>query len=99
MQYYIIQVVFLCILDIDECSSQPGICVNGECINSQGSFRCQCPHGFTLGPDRRTCLGKYIYLSVHEEDTLFSASVPLKTALFSDYTFDTLMTTYEKQQI
>ena len=36
------------------------MCVNGQCINNQGSFRCQCARGFTLGPDRRTCLGRFI---------------------------------------
>ena len=34
--------------------------MNGECIKNQGSSRCQCARGFTLGPDRRTCLGYYI---------------------------------------
>ncbi|XP_052281301.1 fibrillin-2-like [Dreissena polymorpha] len=44
--------------NIDEFSSQPGICQDGECINNQGSFRCECPRGFVLGPDRRTCLDR-----------------------------------------
>lgn len=50
------------ISDIDECSSQPGICVNGQCINNQGSFRCECPRSLTLGPDGLTCLGKHLFL-------------------------------------
>ncbi|MGH0119001.1 UNVERIFIED_CONTAM: hypothetical protein FKN15_003550, partial [Acipenser sinensis] len=35
-------------VDLDECSSDPGICKNGQCINTDGSFRCECPFGFSL---------------------------------------------------
>lgn len=44
-------------LDIDECLSAP--CQNGRCINTPGSFRCECNPGFNLGPDGRSCLGAY----------------------------------------
>lgn len=36
--------------DIDECESRPGICRNGTCFNTPGSFRCHCNSGFTLTP-------------------------------------------------
>ena len=55
----------LVISDINECTSNPGICVNGQCINNQGSFRCDCPRGFTLGPDGRTCLGEWLVSAGH----------------------------------
>ena len=55
----------LVISDINECTSNPGICVNGQCINNQGSFRCDCPRGFTLGPDGRTCLGECLVSAGH----------------------------------
>ena len=42
-------------LDIDECINRP--CRNGRCINSEGSFKCECQPGFTLGADGKTCLG------------------------------------------
>uniref|UniRef100_A0A803XPW0 Fibrillin-2 n=1 Tax=Meleagris gallopavo TaxID=9103 RepID=A0A803XPW0_MELGA len=34
-------------VDIDECKEIPGICANGVCINQIGSFRCECPTGFS----------------------------------------------------
>ena len=46
------------ISDIDECKSGP--CSNGKCINSDGSFRCECQPGFTLGADGKTCLGELL---------------------------------------
>lgn len=42
--------------DLDECKSGP--CKNGRCINTDGSFRCECPPGFTLGVNGLICLGK-----------------------------------------
>lgn len=42
--------------DIDECSTS--ICQNGRCLNTVGSFHCECSPGFELGSDGRSCLGK-----------------------------------------
>ncbi|CAB1316081.1 unnamed protein product [Coregonus sp. 'balchen'] len=39
--------------DINECTMQ-GVCQNGECLNTQGSFLCACKPGFTL--DRTRCV-------------------------------------------
>ena len=36
----------------------PGVCTNGRCVNTQGSFRCECPDGRTLDSNGRTCVGK-----------------------------------------
>ncbi|XP_067329714.1 fibrillin-2 isoform X2 [Anolis sagrei] len=34
--------------DVNECAENPGICINGACINTDGSFRCECPFGYNL---------------------------------------------------
>ncbi|KAB5522699.1 hypothetical protein PHYPO_G00162480 [Pangasianodon hypophthalmus] len=40
--------------DINECMMQ-GVCQNGECLNTQGSFRCTCKPGYVL-KDRTRCV-------------------------------------------
>ena len=45
--------------DIDECSDDPTLCDNGQCLNYPGSFRCECEMGF-MHPDERneqSCVG------------------------------------------
>lgn len=44
--------------DINECEVFPGVCTNGRCVNTQGSFRCECAAGLTLDSSGRTCVGK-----------------------------------------
>ncbi|XP_041864410.1 latent-transforming growth factor beta-binding protein 3 isoform X7 [Melanotaenia boesemani] len=39
--------------DINECSMQ-GICQNGDCLNTLGSFKCSCKSGFVL--ERNRCV-------------------------------------------
>ena len=42
--------------DINECrDSADPLCILGECINLQGSFRCTCPEDSVLDSDGRTC--------------------------------------------
>ncbi|XP_077184195.1 latent-transforming growth factor beta-binding protein 3 [Paroedura picta] len=41
--------------DINECAMQ-GVCQGGECLNTQGSFRCACKPGHMLGPSRTHCV-------------------------------------------
>ena len=34
-------------------------CTEGECINTEGSYHCECDKGYTLSPqDQHTCEGK-----------------------------------------
>lgn len=32
-----------------------GLCVNGRCRNTEGSFVCECADGYTLTPDGEQC--------------------------------------------
>lgn len=45
------------LVDIDECLNDP--CVNGQCINTDGSFRCECPMGYRLDISGVTCEGRF----------------------------------------
>ena len=45
------------IIDIDECLNNNGSCED-ICINTEGSFYCQCSTGLALSADNRTCEGK-----------------------------------------
>lgn len=48
--------------DINECGlSGQGGCQQ-FCINTQGSFTCDCGPGFALSPNGQNCLGKYHHL-------------------------------------
>ncbi|XP_051541474.1 latent-transforming growth factor beta-binding protein 3-like isoform X1 [Myxocyprinus asiaticus] len=48
--------------DINECMMQ-GLCQNGECLNTQGSFRCTCKPGYVL-TDRTRCVASTIEQSL-----------------------------------
>ncbi|XP_042374432.1 wall-associated receptor kinase 3-like [Zingiber officinale] len=41
--------------DIDECNSTTKVCT-GDCINTEGSYRCTCPRGTSGDPIGGTCL-------------------------------------------
>ncbi|NXR54658.1 FBN2 protein, partial [Hippolais icterina] len=41
--------------DINECKVFPGMCMNGKCRNTIGSFKCRCNSGFTLDTEERNC--------------------------------------------
>ena len=40
--------------DVDECESDKGGCQH-KCLNTDGSFRCECQEGFKLQTDKKTC--------------------------------------------
>ena len=42
--------------DVDECADANGGC-DTTCINSIGSFKCQCGVGYTLEKDEKKCSG------------------------------------------
>eukprot|EP00061_Rhincodon_typus_P015135 g42649.t1 len=41
--------------DHDECATT-NMCLNGMCINEDGSFKCICKNGFVLAPNGRYCV-------------------------------------------
>lgn len=57
--------LLLCLLfprnptDENECQTKPGICENGRCLNTRGSYTCECNDGFTASPTQDECLGEY----------------------------------------
>ena len=48
------------ITDLNECVLFPGICTNGRCINTDGSYRCECAPGYVLDSSGRVCVGKFL---------------------------------------
>lgn len=44
--------------DINECTMIPGLCENGRCRNTIGSYTCRCNQGFALDEDGIRCIGK-----------------------------------------
>ena len=49
--------VFVCYLDEDECLIS-GVCGNGLCSNTEGSYQCTCPKGYAPGRYSPRCVGK-----------------------------------------
>lgn len=43
--------------DINECQFMPDVCENGDCINTDGSFRCECQPGYVLDSSGKVCIG------------------------------------------
>ena len=50
--------MFKYLLDVDECSLNPNLCDNGQCLNYPGGYRCECEMGFAPKDNDRTCVGK-----------------------------------------
>lgn len=42
--------------DLNECILMPDICNGGDCVNTDGSFRCECPQGYVLDSTGRKCV-------------------------------------------
>lgn len=46
--------------DVNECAELgPDACFNGACVNSVGSYECECQPGFILDNTGRICIGKF----------------------------------------
>lgn len=42
--------------DLNECLFMPDACSGGDCINTDGSFRCECPMGYILDSTGKRCV-------------------------------------------
>jgi len=42
--------------DVDDCKVLPGLCAHGTCINTLGSYRCACNHGYEPNRSKQVCL-------------------------------------------
>lgn len=46
--------------DIDECHISPDLCGRGTCVNTPGSFECECFHGYESGfMLMKSCMGRW----------------------------------------
>lgn len=52
-------------IDTNECEN-PNACRSpARCNNTFGSFQCDCPSGFKLAYDQKSCIGKHSFLFQH----------------------------------
>lgn len=70
-------VSFLSLADINECLDLPGLCQGGKCINTFGSFQCECERGYTLNTETRVCEGiRLSDMSEHTGDPFLPQILP-----------------------
>lgn len=53
--FTLIFALFLFSPDVDECVSNP--CINGDCVNTPGSYHCRCHEGYQGTPTKQACIG------------------------------------------
>ncbi|CDQ70677.1 unnamed protein product [Oncorhynchus mykiss] len=70
--------------DLNECQLQ-GVCPNGDCLNTMGSYRCSCKVGYIPDPTLSTCIRKsFITLPVSlslSRPLFLSCSISLSLSL------------------
>lgn len=66
--------------DQDECLIR-NICLNGLCINDDGSFKCICMPGYLLDTSGRMCIGAVFRLVCLHSSSFFNSSFDLNFQL------------------
>ena len=56
---YMLLSVYACI-DIDECAFVIERCQQHTCVNTEGSFYCECNEGYVLDSNGTHCNGRYL---------------------------------------
>lgn len=56
---YYLAFLFPSLLDVDECQDNNGGCQQ-ICVNTMGSYECQCKEGFFLSDNQHTCIHRSI---------------------------------------
>ena len=62
---YLVLVFILQFSDVNECDTSNGNC-NQTCINTEGSYNCNCSDGYVIASNGYDCLSMYLfYLSIY----------------------------------
>ena len=60
--HYLPQPLAVLSTDIDECNGTNPCAPNGNCVNTNGSFTCNCSSGYELDTGGQNCSGTFIIL-------------------------------------
>ena len=56
-------------LEVDECATNNGGCSH-TCADTEESYYCECPTGYTLAGDNHSCVGKSLCMHYNDFDKL-----------------------------
>lgn len=60
--------LWMCVTDVNECLTIAGICGEGDCLNTDGSYSCICPDGYTTIDGKTGCQGTVTEMINHFSD-------------------------------
>ena len=90
MYFFVSDLFFLSLLDINECSVFPSVChINANCQNSAGSYVCSCKPGFN--GDGKTCQGTKNINNLIKIKHLLLVFMILSTTVLYNYSIHSLI--------